>query len=104
MWLPSTHGSRLLPRLVGKTPGTDIYGSHLSDVYCEKMTLNEKRSLSSVIHMTQKLGRMPCLRDSIAVIDEENLHTGDTLYHVPSLGQVPWRRRTGGCVYADRMR
>ena len=40
------------------------------------MTPNEKHTLSSVIHMTRKLSKMPCMRDSMDVIDEDNLNSG----------------------------
>ena len=46
------------------------------DVYYEKMTLAEKHTLSSVFQMTRKLGKMLCLRDAMAVIDEEKLNSG----------------------------
>ena len=41
------------------------------------MTAQEQHTLSSVIYMAQQLGRMPCLRDAMAVLDEDNLkHSG----------------------------
>ena len=40
------------------------------------MAQNEKHTLSSVIHMTRKLGKTPCLRDAMAVVDRNNLNFG----------------------------
>ena len=65
-----------LARLVGESPDSALYGSRLWDVYCEKMTTKEQHTLSSVIHMARQLGRKPCLRDVMAVLDEENLKHG----------------------------
>ena len=40
------------------------------------MTTQEQHTLSPVIHMTRQLGRKPCLRDAMAVLDEGNLKHG----------------------------
>ena len=80
---------RVTARLVGKTPDTALYGSRLWDVYYEKMTPNEKHTLSSVIHMTRKLGKMPCLRDAMAVIDEDNLNSGSSTTSSSKAAVVP---------------
>ena len=44
------------------------------------MTTQEQHNLNSVIHMARQLGRKPCLRDTMAVLDEDNLK----LWHPPS--------------------
>lgn len=43
------------------------------DVYYEKVAARERHTLSPVIHVTRQLGRKPCLRDAMAVLDEGNL-------------------------------
>ena len=67
-----------LARLVGETPDSALYGSRLWDIYYEKMSAPEQHTLSSVIHMARQLGRKPCLRDAMAVLDEDNLKHGGT--------------------------
>ena len=67
-----------LARLVGESPDTALYGSRLWDIYYEKMSSSEQHTLSSVIHMARQLGRKPCLRNAMAVLDEDNLKHGGT--------------------------
>ena len=67
-----------LARLVGESPDTALYGSRLWDIYYEKMSYSEQHTVSSVIHMARQLGRKPCLRDAMAVLDEDNLKHGGT--------------------------
>ena len=66
-----------LAKLVGESPDSTLYGSRLWDVYYEKMTTQEQHTLSSVIHMTRQLGRKPCLRDAMTVLDEDNMKHGN---------------------------
>ena len=74
-----------LARLVGETPDTALYGSRLWDIYYEKMSAQEQHTLSSAIHMARQLGRKPCLRDAMAVLDEDNLkHGGSQLAAKPT--------------------
>ena len=80
------------------------------DVYYEKMTLAEKHTLSSVIQMTRKLGKMLCLRDALAVIDEENLNSGGSatakaeapVPTVVSTTLTATRPRPNGISYSQR--
>ena len=67
-----------LARLVGESPDSALYGSRLWDAYYDKMTTQEQHTLSSVTHMARQLGRKPCLRDAMAVLDEDNLKHGGT--------------------------
>ena len=45
----------------------------ITKIYYEKMSSSEQYTLSSAIHMAQQLGLKPCLRDAMAVLDEDNL-------------------------------
>ena len=67
-----------LARLVGESPDSALYGSRLWDVYYEMISASEQHTLSSVIHKARQLGRKPCLRDDMAVLDEDNLKHGGT--------------------------
>ena len=65
-----------LARLVGESPDSALYGSRLWGACYEKMTTQEQHTLSFVIHMAQQLGRKPCLRDAMAILDKDNLRHG----------------------------
>ena len=48
------------------------------------MTTQEQHTLSSVIYMTRQLGRKPCLRDAMTVLDEGNLKHDSATKHAAS--------------------
>ena len=58
--------------LIGESPDSALDGSRLWGIYYEKTPSLEQHTLSSVIHTARQLGRKPCLRDAMAVIDEDS--------------------------------